>query len=66
MIDEVTDILMEQLVFFIQYVDRSGCPTIQFQFTADLLKESDSADAPTIVKVIQGKLDDLGINKRKL
>jgi hypothetical protein len=67
MIDEVTDIsLIEQLVCFIQYVDRAGCPTIQFLFTADLLKESDSADAATIVKVIQEKLEDLGIDIRKL
>jgi hypothetical protein len=67
MIDEVTDIsLIEQLVCVIQYVDRAGCPTIQFLFTADLLKESDSADAATIVKVIQEKLEDLGIDIRKL
>ena len=67
MIDEVTDIsLIEQLVCFIQYVDRAGCPTIQFLFTADLLKESDSADAAKIVKVIQEKLGDLGIDIRKL
>jgi hypothetical protein len=58
--------LIEQLVCFIQYVDRAGCPTIQFLFTADLLKESDSADAATIVKVIQEKLEDLGIDIRKL
>ncbi|CAC5389651.1 unnamed protein product [Mytilus coruscus] len=57
MIDEVTDIsLLEQLVCFIQYVDRAGCPTIHFLFTADLLKESDSADAATIVKSNKGKV----------
>jgi hypothetical protein len=67
MIDEVTDIsLIEQLVCFIQYVDRAGCPTIQFLFTADILKESDSADTATNVKVIQEKLEDLGIDIRKL
>ncbi|VDI66017.1 Hypothetical predicted protein [Mytilus galloprovincialis] len=67
MIDEVTDIsLIEQLVCFIQYVDRAGCPTIHFHFTADLLKESDSADAATIVKVIKEKLLNLGIDISKL
>ncbi|CAG2242722.1 unnamed protein product [Mytilus edulis] len=67
MIDEVTDIsLIEQLVCFIQYVDRAGCPTIHFLFTADLLKESDSADAATIVKVIKEKLLYLGIDISKL
>ncbi|XP_063436492.1 zinc finger MYM-type protein 1-like [Mytilus trossulus] len=67
MIDEVTDIsLIEQLFCFIQYVDRAGCPTIHFLFTADLLKESDSADAATIVKVIKEKLLNLGIDISKL
>lgn len=67
MIDEVTDIsLTEQLVCFIQYVDKSGCPKIQFLFTADLLKDSDSADAATIVKVVKDKLDQFGIDISKL
>ncbi|XP_071159304.1 zinc finger MYM-type protein 1-like [Mytilus edulis] len=67
MIDKVTDIsLIEQLVCFIQYVDRDGCQTIHFLYTADLLKESDAADAETIVKVIKEKLQNLGIDISKL
>ncbi|CAC5415969.1 HARBI1 [Mytilus coruscus] len=59
MIDEVPDIsLIEQLVCCIQ----AGCPTIHFLFTADLLKESDSAYAATNVKVIKEKLQNQGID----
>lgn len=62
MIDEVTDISnVEQFICFIQYTDCIGCPKILFVFTANLLKDSNSADTKTIVKVIKEQLVQLGI-----
>ncbi|CAC5394738.1 HARBI1 [Mytilus coruscus] len=43
-------------------INTAGCPTIHFLFTADLLKESDSAYAVTNVKVIKEKLQNRGID----
>jgi len=67
MIDEVTDISnVEQLICFIPYTVCTGCPKILFLFTANLLKDSNSADAKTIVKVIKEQLAQTGIDIKKL
>ncbi|XP_062583557.1 zinc finger protein 862-like isoform X2 [Saccostrea cucullata] len=67
MVDDVTDISnKEQCVCFAQYVDSNGFPKVQFLFVENALKNSDSVNAETIVNIIYEKIDNFGLDRKKL
>jgi len=67
MVDEATDVsVVEQLISFIQFANpETGVPEVHFLSIQDVLENSTSANATTIVKLIREELskDGLDINK---
>ena len=67
MVDEATDLsVVEQLISFIQFANpETGVPEVHFLSIQDVLENSTSANAATIVKLIIEELskDGLDINK---
>lgn len=67
MVDEATDVsVVEQLISFIQFANpETGVPEVHFLSIQDVLENSTSANAATIVKLIREELskDGLDINK---
>ena len=67
MVDEATDVsVVEQLLSFIQFANpETGVPEVHFLSIQDVLENSTSANAATIVKLIREELskDGLDINK---
>ena len=66
LVDDVTDIsCIEQMVGFCKYVF-DGRVFTKFIFVENVLKESNSANAETIHRVLKDKLKELGIDYEKL
>lgn len=67
MVDEATDVsVIEQLISFIQFANpETGAPEVHFLSIQNVLENSTSANAATIVKLITEELskDDLDINR---
>lgn len=64
--DDVADISnTEQMVTFVQYI-KNGKAEVRFLAVYDLLKESSSANAETMLKVLLAKLHSLGIDLNKV
>ena len=68
MVDEATDVsVVEQLISFIQFANpETGVPEIHFLSTQDVLENSTSANAATIVKLIREELSKDGLDIKKL
>lgn len=66
--DEVCNVSnKEQLVTFVKFVHcETGKPNTAFLAASNLLENSSSADAETIINAIVAQLEDAGIHKKKL